>query len=74
MSCIKNVEVDTSKCLPPCSGIILTSFFKSKQTDNLESKISETLSAYGKYTKWSTFPSELKGKAKIHCINSIHSI
>ena len=61
MNCVNNETKYLSKCLPPCSGVIITSFSKNKPIDDLESKIKETVSAYGLYTKRTTFPSELKG-------------
>ena len=33
---MNQVEVDTSSCLKPCSGLIVTSFAKSKLENDLE--------------------------------------
>ena len=38
LECINNTKIDTSICLPPCAGLIITSFAKSEQSDDLESK------------------------------------
>ena len=48
-------------CLPPCSGLMLTSFDKNDQNMNLDNILSKELNAYKKFTKWHNFPSELKG-------------
>ena len=62
LDCVQNTTVDTSTCLPPCSGLFVTGFSKSEQgTDSLQLDRA-TLKAYRNYTKWSAFPSELKGR------------
>ena len=60
MECINTANI-SSDCLPPCSGSILTSFSKSINGKNLLSILSREIDAYRKYTKWSQFPSDLKG-------------
>ena len=62
LDCVQNTTVDTSTCLPPCSGLFVTGFSKSEQgTDSLQLDRA-TMKAYRNYTKWSAFPSELKGR------------
>ena len=36
MECVNNIKVDTSGCLKPCSGLIVTSVIKSDKNRNLE--------------------------------------
>ena len=61
--CVENILVDINnpKCLPPCSGLILTSFAKYNEDKNLPSLISDEVNEYNRYLKWSPLPSELKG-------------
>ena len=61
--CVDNILVDINnpKCLPPCSGLILTSFSKYKEDKNLPSLISDEVNEYNRHLKWSPIPSELKG-------------
>ena len=60
LQCIKNIS-KTSTCLPPCSGVIVTSFLKSSSLKNIDHLVSKDVTAYRKYTKWFQFPSNLKG-------------
>ena len=46
----------------PCSGLIVTSYSRSKARKIVEDTI---CNCYKKYTKWSPFPSELKGKTRL---------
>ena len=61
LSCVQNTPVDTSSCLPPCSGLFVTGFSKSEQGEDSFQMDRATLKAYRDYTKWTAFPSELKG-------------
>ena len=36
MECVEKIHVDTSGCLKPCSGLIVTTFTRSEQKGNLE--------------------------------------
>ena len=49
-------------CLPPCSGLILTSYTKTDPVERVEDVITNSLTAYNEYTKWSDYPFGLKGK------------
>ena len=51
-------------CLPPCSGLMLTSFYKNEKNKNFDHLTSNELIGYKKMTKWHNFPSELKGFEK----------
>ena len=57
LECVHNVRVDTRReCLPPCSGLSVTSFSKSNQMKNIEDLISsKDIAAYNKYTNRVTF-------------------
>ena len=63
LECVHNVRVDTSReCLPPCSGLSVTSFSKSNQMKNIEDLISsKDIAAYNNYTNRVTLPGGLKG-------------
>ena len=50
-----------SDCLPPCSGLILTSFFKAKWDKVVDEIIPEEVEAYRKFTNWYPFPTALRG-------------
>ena len=59
--CSRTTKIDPSRCLPPCSGLIITSFVKSEKQKDLDSLISQEIFAYDKYKKGFTYPSSLKG-------------
>ena len=60
--------MNTSNCLPECSGLIVASFFKSgdKQQDFGDmfghvKTVGNAIKNYRKYTKWTKLPPGLKG-------------
>ena len=60
IECVNKMKVDTSACLKPCRGLIVTSFSKTE-----EKKIFEDLSifgAYKRYKKITPYPSGYPGK------------
>ena len=59
--CVKNIMISNTDCLPPCSGLILTSFTSTKKDGKLETLFSKEVARYRKYTKWTQFPAGLKG-------------
>ena len=61
MECVNNINVDTSKCLQACSGLIVTTFSKSEQKRNLE-KIFSVFEDYVKYKKFTRIPAGFLGK------------
>ena len=67
--------MDNLECLPPCSGMILTSFSKMESEDNIEQFMPDLVAAYKNYTKWSKFPSAIKGfvylSKSFYLINSL---
>ena len=60
MGCVQTVDVEFSKCVKPCSGMVIASFAKSRNVD-LHNIMSKALSDYNNFTKWKGFPNELKG-------------
>ena len=60
LECVKNVEVDTSSCLKPCSGLIVTSFYKSELKKDLET-LFPIFGEYNNYKKVTTYPSVVDG-------------
>ena len=60
--CIKSLKNNRSECLHPCSGLLISSFTKSGEGKDLESLISRDVAAYRNFTKWSRFPSGIKGE------------
>ena len=57
---MNNVKVDTSSCLKPCSGLIVTSFYKSEQKKNLET-LFPIFGEYEIYKKVTTYPAASNG-------------
>ena len=64
---VENLKVDNSNCLPPCTGLILTSYSKSTVNNNWEDKILKLVYSYLEYTKWEYLPTELKGNTVKSC-------
>ena len=60
MRCMKKINVDSSLCLKPCSGLVVTSFSKSKINKNLEHIFPDYM-AYNNYKKITAYPSGYKG-------------
>ena len=55
VECVNNVNVDTSSCLKPCSGLIVTSFVKSKLEKDLET-LFPIFGEYNQYKKVTAHP------------------
>ena len=66
MDCVKSVKVDTSRCMPSCSGLILTSFSKVDFNKNLDTLIPQEIKTYNKYKKITPHPTGFKGKTLNH--------
>ena len=60
-NCAKNVEFKFANCLPPCSGLVVSSFSKTETNKKLDDLIYNEVISYNNYTKWSEFPEGLKG-------------
>ena len=63
LNCVANVTLDGSNCLPQCSGLLLTSFYKSEKNHekNLEELIPAEWNSYRDYKKYIEFPPSLAG-------------
>ena len=59
--CVNEVTIDTSNCVSPCTGLIVTSYYSSDLDEDLESLIPEEIVAYRNYTKWTKMPAGLEG-------------
>ena len=75
MKCVNSIKIKhghDSKCKPPCSGLIISSFTKSEPNEKFEKFVTEKFQEYDKYIKWFQFPSGLKGlHAKIKVNNLV---
>ena len=73
MACVNNISIDTSTCLKPCSGLIVTSFSKMKENEKLD-KMLNVLENYHSYKMITMFPDGKTGEYKgifIHYIMGI---
>ena len=57
MDCINSITVDTSGCLKPCSGLIVTSFTKTQEDRKMDNWLT-VLQDYKIYKKDTPIPSE----------------
>ena len=63
MKCVNKVKVDTSSCLKPCSGLIITTLAKTESRRELETLFPD-FENYKKYKKVTEHPLDLDGKYK----------
>ena len=63
MKCLNTLQVDTSDCLKPCSGLIVTSFSKSIQSfsGSTEDPLSVIKQDYDQYKESTQFPTGKPG-------------
>ena len=61
IKCASGLELESSKCEAPCTGLIVSSFFKSEKTIDIESLIPNEVTVYYNLTKWSKLHSKMKG-------------
>ena len=61
MVCVNNIIVDTSNCLNPCSGLIVTTFTHTKEDRKLE-ELFPVFEDYNKYKIMTSYPYGLQGK------------
>ena len=56
--CVDNVKVDTSSssCITSCSGLIVTSFYKSNHEKKLDNLFPVIMMPYNKYKKVTEIP------------------
>ena len=60
LDCVKNMKVDTSSCLKPCSGLVVTSFAKSELKKDLGT-LFPILGEYNLFKRVTTYPSKADG-------------
>ena len=58
---MKGVNIDSSSCLKPCSGLIVTSFSKTAVTKGSENLV-PIVNAYNKYKTITDYPRGQNGK------------
>ena len=58
---MNKIKVDTSKCLKPCKGHIITSLYKSDKHRTLDN-FNPTLDQYDNYKKITSYPTKQDGK------------
>ena len=61
LGCANDVKFEFSNCLPPCSGLIVSSFSKTDTNKILDDLMYNEIISYDKFTRWSEFPEGLKG-------------
>ena len=65
LNCAKNIKFEFENCLPPCSGLVVSSFSKTDANKNLDDLIYNEIISYEKFTRWTEFPEGLKGSTLI---------
>ena len=61
MKCLNTLQVDTSDCLEPCSGLIVTSFSKSRSLSESIEDLTSIKEDYEKYKYVTQFPTGKPG-------------
>ena len=65
MDCINNISnVNTSECIKPCSGLIVTSFIKTQEDRKIDNWLT-VLEDYKAYKKITPFPIDEQGKTSL---------
>ena len=59
--CVTKIPIDTSGCMKPCSGLIVTSFAKLEKPKNLELLYPQMWRQYNNFKIISTYPPGLIG-------------
>ena len=72
LDCVKNMKVDTNRCLKSCSGLVVTSFAKSELKKDLET-LFPILEDYNLFKRVTPYPSNANGII-MPCIWNIFSI
>ena len=68
LDCVDKISVDTSSCMKPCSGLIVTSFTKSEKSKNVELYYPKIWKQYNNFKTISSYPPGLIGIIfKNHC-------
>ena len=61
LDCAKKIGFEFANCLPPCSGLVVSSFSKTETNKKLGDLIYNEIISYEKFTRWIEFPEGLKG-------------
>ena len=61
LDCVDKISVDTSSCMKPCSGLIVTSFSKSEISKNVELYYPKIWRQYNNFKTISSYPPGLIG-------------
>merc|ERR1711994_457787 len=56
IECLKEVKVETHECVPPCSGLIVTSFTKLDQEKNVDELFPNLMHQYNQFKKITPYP------------------
>ena len=62
LECVNTVPVDTSSCMKPCSGLIVTSFDKSEKDKNIEILYPQMWRQYNNFKTIPEYPPGFTGK------------
>ena len=73
LECVKKFNIDSSNCLKPCSGLIVTSFSKFSVTKGLENLV-PILKDYNNFKTLTEYPAGQTGKYSINSIYEIKSL
>ena len=61
LDCVDKISVDTSSCMKPCSGLIVTSFAKSEKYKDLKLLYSNIMTQYDSFKTITSYPPGLIG-------------
>ena len=64
LACVHNITVNESLCIPPCSGLMITSYDKSEVDDDgmiFNDHFERDMKAYKKFKKWFQFSAATAG-------------
>ena len=61
LDCVDKISVDTSSCMKPCSGLIVTSFAKTEENKAIEIFYPEIWRQYNNFKKNTKYPPGLIG-------------
>ena len=59
--CIASIIPNSTECLPNCDGVLVTSYFKTKNENDAEVVAPNLIEQYNKYKKLVKFPPKLEG-------------
>ena len=62
LDCVNKITVETSRCLKPCSGLLVSSFLKADVSEGDMDNLLPILDHYDNYKKITDYPSGESGK------------